>query len=99
MVERDNKTVKPAGLAYGTIERWLLGATMQRCRRDTSDTWICQLSRNGAAYWIVWREQGETPFVIPGDWKVRKVEALSGAESNASPSQSVSIGPLPVLLQ
>jgi Glycosyl hydrolase catalytic core len=98
MVERDNKTVKPAGLAYGTIERWLLGAAMQRCRSDNSDTWICELSRNGAAYWIVWREQGETPFLVPADWKVGTVETLSGAESDASPSQSVSIGPLPVLL-
>jgi hypothetical protein len=97
MVNKDNRP-KPAATAYGTTEKWLVGATMKACS-SADDVWTCSLSREGTRSWIVWRKSGQDRFAIPSDWHVHQSESLLGVVSEISASHEISIGPLPQLLQ
>jgi hypothetical protein len=98
LTEKDNTTLRPAGNAYRTIERWMTGAILNRCA-DTSDgTWICDLTRNGTPLHIVWNTAGKSTFSVPTSWHAANLEALEGGTSVIQ-GTSVAIGVEPVLFQ
>ena len=44
---------------------------MTACDADSSETWVCQISRNGNYHgYIVWNPHGTRDFNVPGNWKV-----------------------------
>jgi hypothetical protein len=96
-VEDDSKTMTPAGMAYGTIEKWLTGAQMTRCATNPESTWTCELNRNGQKQWILWNPLGKQSFTVPGAWRVSSVTPLL-IEAHTFSGSSVDIGPVPVLL-
>jgi hypothetical protein len=94
---QDNRTPKPAGLAYGIIQQWLSGAKMDWCERAGDDTWSCQLDRNGTPQWIVWNQSKATAFKVPPSWHVIGATQLIG---QFQPLRGATIGitPTPQLL-
>jgi hypothetical protein len=96
-VEEDNQTLKPAGLAYGIVQKWLVGARIDRCNEDADHTWKCQLTQNGSPQWIVWNPETEKPFAVPASWLAKSITPLHG-QPQALSTSSVEIGPTPELL-
>jgi hypothetical protein len=96
-VEDDNQTLRPAGQAYGVIQKWLVGARMNSCNEDANHTWKCELDRNGSLQWIVWNPDQTASFAVPPSWRVSYVTALLGQPQRISDS-AVQVGPVPSML-
>jgi hypothetical protein len=94
MTESDEATSTPTAKAYAELQKWMVDARMESLRQDHG-TWICQLSRGGAASFIVWNPDHKIDFERPRD--VDTIRRLSG-ESTAISGNKVEIGPTPVLL-
>jgi len=75
----DNATPTLAGQAFGTMQKWLVGTRMDWCREDASQTWTCQLNRDGSPEWIVWNADRAVPFAAPPSWHVESVLPLLDA--------------------
>jgi hypothetical protein len=97
MVEKDNRTEKPAAIAYATTEKWLLGAIMNSCTSSRAGVWTCSLTRDGNESWIVWKQSGQSQFTIPSNWNVHQADSLLGSAANVNSGQQWNIGPSPQL--
>ena len=95
--QADNETLTPAGQAYGTIQKWLVGARVDSCVEDSSHTWTCRLSREEGPEWILWNPGGTVRFSVPPSWRAKSITPLLG-ERHALSEASVEIGPVPELL-
>ena len=91
------RSITPAGVAYGIVQRWLVGAKMENCDSTSDATWRCQLNRSGKNEWIVWNAQGSRKFDVPSAWHVASTTRLL-QDAHALKGSSVDIGPVPVLL-
>jgi len=99
LVKEDNKTLTPAGVAYGEIYDWLVGARMDECHSDLRYTWTCQLTRDrDYQAWILWNPDRSSSFSVPEEWKVAQVRYLNG-ERRRFQGSKVEIGPTPILLE
>ena len=99
MTEEDNTTLKPAAIAYEEVQKWLIGARMTKCETNSSNTWICQLTREGGyKARIVWNPEQQLPFKVPKRWGVRQIRNLAGDRSNLT-GDRLEIGPSPLLLE
>jgi hypothetical protein len=94
----DSKTLTPAGQAFGTIQKWLVGARMEWCNVDADSTWTCQLSRGNASQWIVWNPEQTKIFTVPPAWRVTSIVPLM---SGTKPFQGLTLeaSPIPQLLK
>jgi hypothetical protein len=100
LIEPSDKTLKPAGVAYATVLRWLEGAVMTDCT-STDGLWSCMLNRpDGNTARIVWREAGEqTPWKVPANWAASEVETLEGTRQRLSSAvANIVLGQKPVLV-
>ena len=43
LVERDNVTLTPAGVAFATTQKWMTGAVMSGCGNSPDGAWVCEL--------------------------------------------------------
>jgi hypothetical protein len=86
------------GQAYGVIENWLSGATLQNCQLYENGLWICELQRPGNySAWMIWSSTGTNITVpIPESFGLTQYRDW---QNNVNPLTSeLSIGELPVLL-
>lgn len=100
LIEPTSKTLKPAGVAYATVLRWLDGTVMTGCEA-ADGLWLCTLKRSdGSTARIVWREAGEQmPWKVPANWAAREVETLEGARRKLpSAVANIVLGQKPVLV-
>lgn len=96
--DADNETVRPAGEAYSTIQKWLSGASMDACNESAGQVWTCQLHRANQSQWIVWTQDDEgKSFPLPTAWHARSVTPLSG-EVRPVKGVSIAISQVPVLV-
>lgn len=99
MVEKDRETLTSAGIAYGEVYKWLVGASMMPCQTNSEKTWTCTLTGEGGdRSWIVWNPQKNLNFSIPQDWNINGVKDLTGASRKVQGVQ-IEIGPSPLLLK
>lgn len=88
-------TLAPAGIAYGNVEGWMVGATMSTPCSSNGTVWTCGLSRpNGYQALAVWDTAGNSAFPVPNQYI--QYQDLTG--HTYSPGGSVNIGPEPILL-
>lgn len=102
LVDHDGKTLKSPAIAYGELEKWLIGARMDSCDTDTNGTWTCTISRDGGYQgWIVWNPNTRRTFnfPIPPQWNVIRIRDLLGHMSNLAPGASVEVSLMPNLLE
>lgn len=100
MTERDNATLAPGGIAFGTIQDWLVGARMVAATKDDQETWICTIVQpTGRTARIVWNAQQPRIFTPPAGWNVAVAQSLNGYRQLVSPGGKVTIGASPILLQ
>jgi hypothetical protein len=99
--EPNTKRIKRAGVAYGTLQRWMKGSELKDCGNSleaTHNLWRCSLKKNGREAYLIWSVKGYQKFPIPADWRITAFEEdaghtvlLAGAEFSA--------GEVPVLLK
>jgi hypothetical protein len=100
LVDHDGKTLKSPAIAYGEIQKWLIGARMDSCDTDANGTWPCAISRDGGYRgWIIWNPNQTQKFELPRDWDARRMRDLRGSKREISPKAEIEIGPSPVLLE
>jgi hypothetical protein len=88
-------TLTSAGIAYGNVESWMVGATMSTPCASNGTVWTCGLSRpNGYEALAVWNTAGTSTFAAPSPYT--QYQDLEGKRHSIS--GSVTIGPLPILL-
>ncbi len=93
-------TPKPAAVAYGTIQEWLIGAVLTSCNSNASGTWVCHITRDGGYYGaILWNPQGTETFKIPTSWKVKRERHLDGVTKDIVGADSIQVGIQPILLE
>jgi hypothetical protein len=95
--QQDSFGLTSAGKAYGVIQRWLVGASMQQCSADSSQTWTCSLHRSGKPFWIVWNAKGPTKFTLSSSWHVKTITPLIDSPHRPS-GQDIDIDTTPMLL-
>jgi hypothetical protein len=96
--EVDGKTPTPITKSYAQIQKWMVGAKMQKCEVKTNNTWICHLSRSRKPFWIVWNPDRKLTFTIPKNWNIHKIQDLSGKNITLPNSRQIAIDPAPILL-
>lgn len=98
LADRDGRARSPAR-ALAEVERWLVGAVLDGCRRAPGGAWRCALSRDGHRQWIAWNPDGRAPLALPAGWRIARRRELSGAEAAVAPATAaIDIGPAPQLL-
>lgn len=95
--EPDNTTLTPAGQAYGIIYKWLVGARLDGCSEDATQTWSCQLERDNTPEWIVWNPNGEQSLDLAKVPGAKTVTPLLGATRLLS-GPSLQINAIPDLI-
>ncbi|WP_153115698.1 glycoside hydrolase family protein [Rhodocyclus tenuis] len=92
LTEVSTGALKPAGVAYGTLIRWLSFAT-PKCK-ETRGTWVCALPPvGGHTRRIVWQADGRSASFAPLGEQVLAVERLDGSRSpvGSVPQASVAV--------
>jgi hypothetical protein len=90
-----SRGIHPAGVAYGQLSKWLVGATLGSCTTSGS-VWSCNISRsNGYVGLLVWNQTGSSSYAPSTSYK--QYRDLKG--SLHSISGSFTITQQPVLLE
>ncbi len=80
-----SRTQTGAGLAFGTLQSWLIGATISAVGRDASGTWRMSLTLpGGAPAVIIWNPLGAWPTALPGGLVATQRIDLAGGLSAVS---------------
>jgi hypothetical protein len=85
-----------AALAYGVVENWLAGSTINGCSSTAEGLWTCQLVIGGRTAWVVWSPGGPAESSTYG---ASKEHNLSGNVTGIGTQETVTVGESPVLLQ
>jgi hypothetical protein len=94
----DRKTPTPVTKSYAQIQKWMVGAQMKECGANSTKTWICNFTREGQPFWIVWNPDRELNFTVPKNWKVGQIQDLAGKNTTIPKSRQIDIDFSPVLL-
>ena len=91
---------KPAAVAYGQLQKWLVGAVMTSCDSDVSHTWVCGITRDGGyEAHIVWNTERNESFRLPSAWRAQNERELDGSAHVLKGASSIQIGIKPILLE
>jgi hypothetical protein len=89
-------TLKPAGIAYGNVESWMVGATMSSPCSSSGTVWTCGFTRSSPSGYqalAVWDTAGtRSDYVPPGQYT--KYQDLNGNVSSISGSVTISHQPI-----
>jgi hypothetical protein len=79
MTQTDNKTLKPAAIAYREVQKWIVGAKILPCEQDSQGTWLAKITRENAYKgFIIWNPDKTINFEIPKEWNVKQMKDLTG---------------------
>jgi polysaccharide biosynthesis protein PslG len=88
--------IHQAGVAYGQVTAWLIGATANGCIKDANSTWTCSFTQaNGNSALAVWNATASVAYT-PGSQYTESL-AIDGSSSSINGSNSYTIGNKPVL--
>lgn len=100
LVDATDRSLKPAGAAYGRTVAWMLGSTFKGCSA-TGGVWLCEMTdTTGKRAWIAWRENGIDPhWRVPADWEAASFQTLAGDVSPLPEKRArIPLGPAPLLI-
>ncbi len=88
----------PAVAAYRTIQDWMIGKTMQGCRVDNSESWVCELTDSSSRQiLIVWNRVGTAPFRLPD--RATTLRRLTGERETVSGGTVIDLSVKPVYIE
>jgi hypothetical protein len=90
--------VRSAGVAYGVLENWLIGRTLDHCDQYQNGLWACQLDGpNNYTGWIVWSATSTSLAVAS---QTQSLTDYHDWQNNVYPwSGSIMVSTLPILLE
>jgi len=95
-----NKEINSAGVAFGTVRRWMLGAIVENCRSSSTFQWECDVKRGQRVARVAWNTAGaSTMWRIPSQWSVMEYETLDGQVMQKGAERVVPLGASPVLFK
>lgn len=90
--------VTPAGRAYLTMARWMVGSRVSSCGAQ-NEIWTCALQRDGRRAWMVWNSADqEVEWSTAHLPEVTMQESISGVLEPLTASQVIMIDGTPRLL-
>lgn len=90
-----NGAPKAPEIAFGTIQKWLLGATLRTCDRNSAGVWTCKLTEpNRKEGVILWSENRPASVSLDPEWHVDRAEHLDGSWSIVKDTLAVGIDPV-----
>lgn len=92
MQQRSGKP-NAAGVAYGVVQRWLVGASI-RCEDERGSLWTCTLQRDGREASVRWRADGAS---LPAWGRPGQVQRLDGTVTPIAAGSVAPAGPGPML--
>jgi hypothetical protein len=97
LISNPDGTPTSAGVAYGQVYAWLVGATISSpCAKSADDTWTCALTRSaGYQGQIVWNHTGSVSYTPPAQF--HRYRDLAG--NIFTPNGTVTIGSKPLLFE
>ena len=96
LVEPDQVTLTPAGKAYRTAYRWLIGATVSGCSEGEDGTWACTLDRPEGTSHVYWNAEATRAVPVPDG--ATQAQVVGKAAQPVQPGSSIEVGLLPVLV-
>lgn len=97
LIEPKDKSIKPAGIAYGQVYKWLVGNKLERCSQKI-DIWICTLSDSqGKSSHIVWTSGVTRDWIPPQSWSASSIQMLNGQVSELARSEKIMLTQAPTL--
>src|ERR1700692_260143 len=85
-----------AGVAYGKVHDWMVGATMSSCSIVSGSVWTCVLTRpNKSVAQVVWDTSGSSTYTPAAE--LIQYEDLAGNTSRVA--GGVTIGIMPIMLE
>jgi hypothetical protein len=93
-----NQVTEP-GVAYQTLESWLIAANLTQCQEYQNGLWACGLQRSGGYYaWMLWSSTGTSLSVpVPANLGLT---VYRDWQNNVNPlSTQITVTDLPVLLE
>jgi len=97
LTEPDLVTLTKAGVAYGVLEKWITGSTLNSCS-DNNGLHICSLAlASGSQGHLIWLTAGTEGFTVPADWSASGISALDGTSRQVG--TTIQLGAEPVLVQ
>jgi GH35 family endo-1,4-beta-xylanase len=97
LTEPDLSTLTPAGRAYRTAQKWLLGATVTGCTEDADRTWTCTLDSPEGASTVYWNPR-RTVQVTPPEGATRS-QRVGEPREDVAPGATLEVGLLPVRVE
>ena len=94
-----NKEINSAGVAFGIVRRWLVGAVIENCRSSANSQWVCELKRGQRIAKVAWNTGASSEWRIPDQWDVREYETLDGQVVRKGADGVVPLGGSPVLFK
>ncbi|QSV44856.1 glycosyl hydrolase [Geobacter benzoatilyticus] len=68
-----------SAIAYGTIQKWLVGTRMLSCTSSKNQTWECVLlNKDNSLAKILWTEEGQTEYLFNDNIRIDYIENLNG---------------------
>jgi hypothetical protein len=97
LVMEDSTTPSPAGMAYRSVQSWLVDHVVQSCGKAGRGVWACSLLGPQGESWVYWSTKG--PAEIRTAFSARAAEPL-GQPAHALPlgGTTVQVGETPVLV-
>lgn len=92
--------INAAGLAYGTVARWLTGHTIGPVIREANIVHCLVVGADDARARIVWtHDYKTTPWVLPTGWGATAIETLDAQRQQAPEAGNITLGASPVLIR
>lgn len=97
MVAADRITPTAAGLAFGTVQSWMIGTTVAGCVVDASGTYTCTLTAAGKTRLVLWNPKGPAQVKVPAG--MTTAQLLTGSPQAVTAGGSLAVNAMPVLLR
>lgn len=100
--EYDAVTPKASAFAYNEIQKWLIGARIEFCSKQSDSTWVCKLRRgDGYEGTILWNTVGSTSFRLPFSSSYpQRLRRLNGTVEILPPfSDFINLDMAPILIE
>jgi hypothetical protein len=97
LLAADNATVSPAGTAFDTVQRWLLGSKVERCDTAVDGTRVCQLQRPEGPARVYWNPRQKTEVRTAFDATTAEILGAAAREVPFG-GTTFTVGATPVLV-
>jgi len=95
-----NGGLKPAAYGFQYLNKWMVGASLDKCYQYSNGTWACHLARSGGYNaWVLWNVWGTTSFQLSSTWGMHQMRNLSGGKWSVASNAWISVTTQPQMVE